>query len=163
MWLSFLRVGAMRYAAFIFLLLAGAVHAQPRYVDARDYPSDEAGWDRFYDLENRLRQGFDAICGDTFCEGEYSNIQHLRFRCSVDGRAGTMGQCMWTLAGSWEEVDPVDGRIHVDGRLWNCAAPLAPGTTVDAFYNALSGRDAIDASLPGTRRSLYGSLADCLN
>lgn len=153
----------MRYLMMLLCLLAGAARAQSRFVDATDFPSHEAGWDTFYDLERRLRIGFDDICGDTFCEGDYSNIQHLRFRCSVDKQAGTMGRCTWVLAGSWEDVNPDDGNILVHSRLWNCAAPLQPGTSVDAFYKALEGRRAIDAPLPGTNQSLYDSLVHCLN
>jgi hypothetical protein len=152
----------MRLLALL-MITTTAAHAAPAYVDAKNFPSQEAGWARFRDLEDRLRRGFDDICGDTFCEGEYSNIQHLRFRCSVKASTGTMGACTWTLAGSAEEVDPADGRIHVDARLWNCAAPLQPGTSVPAFYAALEGRDAIHAALPGGGPSMYDTLADCLN
>ncbi|MCP6576546.1 hypothetical protein NL496_28005, partial [Klebsiella pneumoniae] len=53
------------------------------FIDARNYPSQAAGWERFRAVEARLVRGFDDICGDTFCEGEYHNLQALRFRCSV--------------------------------------------------------------------------------
>jgi hypothetical protein len=155
--------------AWIIALAMALSHAawadEGKYVDAIDYPDDEEGWDRFHDLAGRLTRDFDAICGDTFCEGDYSNIQSLRFRCSVERATGHMGECVWTFAGSYEDIDPKSGRVQVDARIWNCKAPLAPGTSVDSFYAALEGgrwMDAIDAPLPGTKRSLYDGLADCL-
>jgi hypothetical protein len=136
-----------------------------RYVDARHYPDNEQGWDRFLDLEGRLERDFDYICGDTFCEGEYSNIQSLRFRCSVERLSGIMGECIWTFAGSYEEIDPDNGRVQVDAPTWQCRAPLRPGTSIERFYAALNGSrpmDTIDATLPGTTQSIYDGLADCL-
>ncbi|WP_281852823.1 hypothetical protein [Dyella sp. GSA-30] len=138
---------------------------EEKYVDAIHYPDNEEGWSRFYDLAERLTRDFDAVCGDTFCESDYSNIQSLRLRCSVERATGVMGECIWTFAGSYEDVDPVNGRVQVDARVWNCKAPLAAGTSIEHFYAALEGShlmDAIDAPLPGTKLSLYDGLTDCL-
>ena len=63
--------------------LAGAAHAAPAYVDARLFPNQTAGWQRFLAVERSLRQSFDNVCGDTFCEGEYSNLLPMRLRCST--------------------------------------------------------------------------------
>lgn len=147
------------------MALSPAVWAdEEKYVDAVHYPDNEESWDRFYDLAWRLNRDFDAICGDTFCEGDYSNIQSLGLRCSVERATGVMGECIWTFAGSYEDVDPDSGRVQVDARTWQCKAPLLPGTSIESFYAALENRpfDAIDAPLPGTRRSLYDGLTDCL-
>ncbi|WP_250624675.1 hypothetical protein [Pinirhizobacter soli] len=133
----------------------------PVYVDATEYRGGE-GWDAFYDLERRLARDFDDVCGDTFCEGEYSNIQHLRYRCSVRVADGVMGECIWTFAGSNQEVDQASGKVVVDGRIWQCKSPIVPGTTLGEFYQALAGRDAIDAPLPRGGRSIYDGLTDCL-
>ena len=133
----------------------------PVYVDAINYPDNEDGWGAFYDLERRLARGFDDVCGDTFCEGEYSNIQHLRYRCSVRAADGAMGECIWTLAGSNQEVDPTSGKVVVDGRIWQCKSPIMPGTTIGEFYRALAGREAIHARLPRGGGSIYDGLTDC--
>lgn len=138
---------------------------EEKYVDAVHYPDNERGWDRFHDLAGRLARDFDTICGDTFCEGDYSNIQSLRFRCSVERATGLIGECIWTFAGSYEDIDPKSGHVQVDARIWNCKAPLAPGTSIDSFYAALEGarpRGSINAPLPGTKRSIYDGLIDCL-
>jgi hypothetical protein len=143
---------------------AGAFGKQPeRYVDAIDYPVGEGNWDRFYDLERRLFRDFDDVCGDTFCEGEYSNIQALRYRCSIERDTGLMGECIWVLAGSSQTIDPVTGRVIVDAPVWRCRTPLAPGTRADDFFRVLTAsRRPIDEPLPGTQTSIYGGLSDCL-
>lgn len=140
---------------------AAATPASPVYVDAIDYPANEGGWDAFYDLERRLARDFDDVCGDTFCEGEYSNIQHLRYRCSVRAADGVMGECIWTFAGSNQEVDEASGKVVVDGRIWECRSPIVAGTTISEFYRALAGREAIHSRLPHGGRSIYDGLIDC--
>lgn len=156
----FLALSAMALGA-ITPVASTATQAAPAYVDAINYPGDEGGWNAFYDLERRLARGFDDVCGDTFCEGEYSNIQHLRYRCSVRLADAVMGQCIWTFAGSNQEVDQASGKVVVDARIWQCKSPIVPGTTLGEFYRALAGRDAIDAPLPHSRTSLYDGLTDC--
>jgi hypothetical protein len=135
--------------------------ASPVYVDAIDYPTNGGGWDAFYGLERRLARDFNDVCGDTFCEGEYSNIQHLRYRCSVRAADGVMGECIWTFAGSNQEVDKTSGKVVVDGRIWECRSPIMPGTTLGEFYRALAGGDAIHARLPHGSASIYDGLVDC--
>ncbi|HMH69281.1 MAG TPA: hypothetical protein VK519_15325 [Pinirhizobacter sp.] len=157
----FTALSAMALAAATPVGLPTTSQTAPVYVDAIDYPGDEDGWSTFYDLERRLARGFNDICGDTFCEGEYSNIQHLRYRCSVRLADGVMGECIWTFAGSNQEVDPTSGKVVVDGRIWQCKSPIVPGTTIGEFYRALAGRDAIDARLPRGGRSIYHGLTDC--
>lgn len=132
------------------------------YVDARDYPRPGQGHGRFRALEQALVRGFDNICGDTFCEGDYYNLQAMRLRCSVHARSGRLGQCVWTFAGSNAWVAPADGSITVDARDWACALPLAPATPLALLLDTLRGDDAIDQPLPGTRTSTYDSLTSCL-
>jgi hypothetical protein len=106
-----MKVSALPFGLSCALLVAPAAQAFP-YVDLIDYPQQEANWDRFFALEGRLQHGFDAICGDTFCEGEYSDIRALRLRCSVDAVRGTVmsacghlppaiWRCPRTMARSW--------------------------------------------------------------
>ncbi|MCD7097671.1 hypothetical protein LRX76_04430 [Stenotrophomonas sp. MMGLT7] len=61
-------------------LIAGHAAAQPEYVDAIDYPGNADGWEIFHALERRLFLDFEQICGDTFCEGEFSDYRPLRYR-----------------------------------------------------------------------------------
>ena len=144
------------------LLMASAGAAAGEYVDAGSYLRSDAEYEAWYGLQHGLRQNFDDICGDTFCEGDYSNIQSLRFRCSVDKASGALGQCVWLFAASNESVDPATGKVAARFQHWRCRAPLAPGTTLEAFLSALAGERPLYANLPGSERSLYDGLIDCL-
>ncbi len=132
------------------------------FIDARNYPSQAAGWERFRAVEARLVRGFDDICGDTFCEGEYHNLQALRFRCSVEAANGRVEECVWTFTGSTARVDASNGSIVVDAPTWACRAPLAPDTLLSTLLQTLEQREALHARLPGTSSSLYDGLTDCL-
>ncbi|WP_224364472.1 hypothetical protein [Hyalangium versicolor] len=140
-----------------------AAHTTAReYVDVSAYLTSEADIEAWYQLVSGLKQNFDDICGDTFCEGDFSNIQALRFRCSVDRLTGTLGQCVWVFAASNEEIDPATGKIGVDPQTWRCKSPLARGTRISDFLAALAGPSPLTATLPGTQRSIYDGLMDCL-
>jgi hypothetical protein len=133
------------------------------YVDAVHYPGNEQGWDVFHDLERRLQRDFDYICGDTICEGEFSNMQALRYRCSVRQSDGTMGECVWVFAGSNAEIDAAIGKVVTDARTWACRSPLAAQTPVASFYSALAGDRPLRAPLPGSSMTIFDGLFDCLN
>ena len=156
---------ALRMAALCGSMgLAFAVQAGPTYVDARLFPSQAAGWDRFLAVEKALVRGFDDVCGDTFCEGEYSNLQAMRLRCSVHRGSGVLAGCVWTFAGSTAWVKG-DGRIDVDLRSFTCPLPLAAGTRLEDFLRAMEAvppASAIDTPLPGTALSVYDGLTECL-
>lgn len=153
--------------AGMLLLLASCTaiapgHAAGPYADAREYPSEAEGWERFRAVEARLVRGFDAICGDTFCEGEFHNLQPLRFRCSVQAASGRVGECLWTFTGSTARVDTATGRIAVDARTWACRAPLAATTLLPVLLQTLEQDDALHVALPGTPDSIYDGLTACL-
>ncbi|WMJ70405.1 hypothetical protein [Stenotrophomonas sp. 24(2023)] len=147
------------------VLALPATQAAPAYVDARLYPSQAAGWERFRAVERALVRGFDNVCGDTFCEGEYYNLRPLRLRCSVQAVTGVLAGCLWTFTGSNAGVERRSGRITVDVRHYACALPLAAGTTLEALLQALEAAppgEALDVPLPGTRQTVYDGLVDCL-
>jgi hypothetical protein len=88
-----------RFLASVALVLAAAScpaggATAETFIDARSYPTPAAGRERFLALETRLVRGFDEVCGDTFCEGEYHNLQSLRFRCSVNAADGGVEECV---------------------------------------------------------------------
>lgn len=132
------------------------------YVDMWSYLRTDAQIDAWYTLTRQLRHNFDDICGDTFCEGDYSNIESLRYLCSVNSTTGRMGQCVWVFAGSYEDVEPATGKVAVQSQVWRCRTPLVPGTTVDGFLAALAGDEPLYAALPQTDRTIYDGLIDCL-
>jgi hypothetical protein len=139
---------------------SGAAH----FVDAQSFLEDPDDIDAWYQLVAELRSGFDDVCGDTFCEGEYSNYQSLRFRCSVEQTTGTIGSCVWVFAASAEEIAPETGVITVDGRLFACEMPVASGTGIHTLLEELlaPGVDPLKEPLPGSDRSLYDGVAECL-
>ncbi|WP_082576605.1 hypothetical protein [Lysobacter sp. Root604] len=148
-------------------MLAFASHAEAEgrvydYVDAGSYLRNEAAVQVWHGLRQRLRVEFDQICGDTFCEGEYSNIQSLGFLCSADRASGLVGQCVWLFAGSQEEIDPASGRVYVQARSWQCQIPLAPRTAMEALLSLSDADSVLHAPLPGTQASIYDGLMACL-
>lgn len=132
------------------------------YVELGEYLRDASDVEAWYEALYRLRDNFDQICADTFCEGDYSNIQALRLRCSVDSASGSIGRCLWSFAASNEEVDPATGTIRVDAKVWKCRLPLARGTPAQALLAAWAGERPLYAALPGTAKSAYEGLGDCL-
>ncbi|NVJ07060.1 hypothetical protein HUW63_17650 [Myxococcus sp. AM001] len=142
--------------------LASGNTVASRYVDVSAYLTAEADIEAWYQLSASLKQNFDDICGDTFCEGEYSNIESLRFRCSVNALTGRIGQCVWVFAASNEEVDPATGAVTVDAQTWACQVPLAPRTTMQQLLTALAGTSPLYATLPRTQTTIYDGLGDCL-
>jgi hypothetical protein len=140
------------------------VHASPTrspgpYVDAASYlPAGQVG--AWYDLIWKLKKNFDDVCGDTFCEGEFSNLEALRYACSVNQATGRIGECAWTIAGSNEEVDPATGAIEVQKGFWQCRTPLAAGTTLEELLAALAGDQPIYAPLPGSDKTIMEGLID---
>lgn len=151
-----------RRCGFLLAGFVGVAHSAT-YIDAVDYPDHEQGWERFYDLERRLVSDFEDVCGDTFCEGEYSRIQALRYRCSVEKDTGIMGACVWVFAASEQAIDLSTGEVIVRAPVWRCRTPLVGGTRIEDFYLALkAGRGAIHARLPMTDETLYDGLVDCL-
>ncbi|HEY0232838.1 MAG TPA: hypothetical protein VGC55_16450 [Dokdonella sp.] len=135
---------------------------QPHFVVEYEFFTSDAQYEDWYALTTGLRSDFDDICGDTFCEGDYSNLQPLSFHCSVEQVSGRIGSCIWTFAGSYEEIDAASGAISVDARTWNCPTPLAARTKMTALLAALAVSHPLQAPLPGTQTTIYDGLIDCL-
>ncbi|TWI00243.1 hypothetical protein IP90_02789 [Luteimonas cucumeris] len=155
-------------APFLAMTLAGTTvqAGEPavsgNYADTSAYLQSDADIDAWFTLVFSLKDGFDQICGDTFCEGEYSNIESLRYRCSVDQDSGRIGMCVWVFAASDEQIDPATGRIAVHRQFWRCRTPLLLGTTIQQLLVALQGDSPLYAPLPGSDKSIFDGLIDCL-
>lgn len=139
-----------------------AAQAAPEYGDVYAYFTLDAQYEAWYTLTTQLRRNFDDVCGDTFCEGDYANLQSLGYRCSVELSTGRIGRCLWLFAGSYEEIDPATGRFTVHKAFWRCRTPLAPHTTIDALLAALAEDDPLREPLPGSSATIYDGLVDCL-
>jgi len=132
------------------------------HVDARDHPAPGEGAAAFDAMERALVRGFDYICGDTFCEGDHGNLRALQLRCAVNQTDGRVQGCLWSFAGSYAWVERDSPLPMADARTWACPLPLVPGTPLPVLLALLSGRDALDTPLPGSGRSTYDALTDCL-
>jgi hypothetical protein len=131
------------------------------YGDAPDVPGTNQ--DQWFAAEDALQAGFDAVCGDTFCEGDYSNLQALRFACSVRNTTGTLRQCKWLFGGSYNTLDSATGAITVDAKGYKCIVPVKGNVNdLSAALTAAGDTSAIDRTLPGTTGSAYDALLGCL-
>lgn len=152
----------MAGSAPAFAQAAVSTPTSANYVEVGSHLGSDAEITAWYEAFYHLRENFDEICGDTFCEGDYSNIYPLRFSCSVEQSSGMIGRCVWVFAASNEDIDPATGKIQVTPKVWRCRSPLAPKTTVSALLGALAGERPLYAKLPGTSVSIYDGLIDCL-
>ncbi len=59
-------------------------------------------------------------------------------------------------------MNPQNGKILVDSQHWRCRSPLAPKTRVADLIAALNVSNPIRVILPGSSRSIYDGLVDCL-
>jgi hypothetical protein len=134
------------------------------FIDARSYFTEPDDIDSWYALTRDLKAQFDSICGDSFCEGDYSNYESLGMRCSVQQSTGKMGRCLWTFAASTEEIRSDNGGIRIHGRIWKCPMPIVRRHTIHELVRALSasGVEALHSAVPGSTQSFYDGLIDCL-
>ncbi len=133
-----------------------------QYVEAGAALRTDAEVEAWYGITMQLRRQFDEICGDTFCEGDYSNLQPLRFQCAVDARSRRIGTCVWSFAGSQESIDPATGHITSQPGFWQCRIPLVPQTSLDRLLAALDNPQPLYVGLPGSERTVLDGLIDCL-
>lgn len=157
-----LAVGLLWFAASAISAQQAKPSATGRYIDLVTTLQNDDDITTWHSVADALRRDFDMICGDTFCEGDYSNIAALRFACSADAVTGEIGQCVWSFAASDERIDARRGRVHVSIPAWRCVSPLAPHTTVRELLSALAVAHPLNAPLPRTGATLYDGLSDCL-
>jgi hypothetical protein len=142
----------------------GAALDSGGFVDARSYFTAPDEIDSWYALMYDLKSQFDTICGDTFCEGDYSNYESLGVRCSVEQATGKLGRCVWTFAASTEEIRADNGALKIHGQIWKCRLPVPRELAVHELVRVLSSgdADALYTPVPGMNRSFYDALVDCL-
>jgi len=164
------------FAVTLALSLAACGGAQPAagdgesdltaaaYQDADELISSSGGdLDRWRGLKAQLETDFNDVCGDTFCEGDYSNLRPLSLRCSVTLKTGALKSCKYVFAGSYEEITGSTGTVKVTARTFSCAftTTATPKALMDALLSAGS-TPALRRVLPGNTKSIYDSLVGCL-
>jgi hypothetical protein len=136
------------------------------YVDVEDTLAngDEARFEAWRGLYGTLQSNFDDVCGDTFCEGDYSNLEPIRLRCSINSANGVMKNCAYVFAGSYEDITASTGTIKVTAKTFSCHLPVSgiPLTTFMATLTAAGTTPAIRRPLPGLSTSIYDALGGCL-
>lgn len=120
------------------------------------------------DALNSLTQQFNAICGDTFCEGDYSNITSLSIDCSVNVTTKQVAQCIWTFAGSNANIDQDTGLLSIDKQVFECDLGVkGSATDLANFFRSATKTDGTTAGLtgatvPGAGTDLMTVLGGCL-
>lgn len=134
-----------------------------RYIDVEESFTSDQEFERWFELKQALRRDFDNICGDTFCEGDFTNLQALRFRCSVSTGTGQLKSCLWLFAGSYETVTPSTGNIRPTARFFHCKIPVqgTPLQMVDALL-APGSDGPLWRPLPVSGQAIYDTLLNCL-
>lgn len=133
---------------------------QTRYVELGDFVTSDADIERWREIRQKLDAGFDDVCGDTFCEGDYTNLQSLGFTCSVSSKQGRIRECVWTFAASNEAIDAGTGAIAADIPFFECR--FRPTGKVSGLLQSF-GDDPLRSTLPGADTSIYDALGDCFN
>lgn len=133
------------------------------FVDAADNLTEEADINAWYAMAIALRQSFDDVCGDSFCEGEYTNITPLRFRCSMNAETGKLDTCAWVFAASNNERTKKGFHV-VDKADFVCTFPVdaTPAELSATLDPEAGGGDLLDRTLPNSTKSLNDVLIDCL-
>ena len=93
------------------------VERAPAYLDVEETFTSEDDQNRWFDLERGLAQDFDDICGDTFCEGEFTNLQSMAFRCSVAGAHRADRNVPLAVRGQHRVGHALDGKRATDGQV----------------------------------------------
>lgn len=128
------------------------------YVEIQEFGSTPAE-DAWHSINSKLQGEFRRVCGDTFCEGEFSNLTALRLYCSVTSKHATIHDCAWAFTASRHEVDTVTAAVIPNAVTYQCH--FKPETTGPALIALLQGSDdALHAALPGMG-SIYDTLGDC--
>ncbi len=130
-----------------------------KYRELVEYLNERGDFLPWWQARKRLVKAFDEACGDTFCEGDYSDISGLALACAVDDALGTVKSCTWSFAGNYFTVT-TKGKVSAHPRTWSC--PVAIDAPADTLVATLSGDEPLHAALPGRTTTLMDALIDCL-
>ena len=131
------------------------------YAELGDYlwNTGDPGGDAWEATKNTLNAQFQDVCGDTFCEGDFSDYSGLRFSCAVNANTKKVSRCTWTFAAA--EMD-VDAKGAIQSTIKNARCYVNVNALETDLRTALSGADPIHAKLPGQTTSIYDALVGCL-
>lgn len=171
---SLLFVAAVCYGGPVFAAPQAKPKVSDSFTNADQFYGNYAlqqGIERFdfYGAVHGLEKQFDYICGDTFCEGEYSNLKSLDLDCSINQATQAVASCLWTFAGSYTEIDATTGSIEVQSAVKTCDIGFVGNAkTLATFLRQASrpGKGRIEGfrevKVPGRDKALMEVLTDCL-
>jgi hypothetical protein len=134
----------------------------PKYVEPIDYYKSSSSQTKWRNTQAALKNGFDNICGDTFCGGDFGDLQSLDFICSVTKSTGNVKSCAWIFGGSYLGVNPKTGAVGPTTDSWTCPVPVK-GTIGQLISTLGSSPGAIQQPLPGETTSAYDAIGNnCL-
>lgn len=138
-----------------------ATPAKVFYEELGDYlwNTGDPGGDAWDATKSTLNSQFYDVCGDTFCEGDFSDYSGLRFSCAVNLNTQKVSRCTWTFAAA--QLD-IDSKGAIQSTIKNDRCYVEVNATQTDFRNALSGADPLNAKLPGKTTSIYDALVGCL-
>jgi len=165
---------------FVAGLLGGCAPVSDSIYDPGDDPGDDSAGDasalgrtRYVPIEDvldreelatwaQVRTGldnaFDDVCGDTFCGGDWSNLEPLDLSCSASTKRRQIRECVWTFGASQELVD-AGGSIAASIPIFTCR--FAPKGAAHHLVRALAAGDPLRALLPYSDESLYDVIGGC--
>ena len=103
-----------------------------------------------------------AVCGDTFCSSDYSDLQSMQLACAITKSTGNVKGCTWAFAGSFTTV-ATSGELALTSKAWQC--PVAVKGTIAQLIAAETSTtdtdDGVHRVLPGGIDA-YDSISGCL-
>jgi len=140
--------------------------AAASYADVEEWANEQGddAWQTWMGIIGTLKQDFDDVCGDTFCGGDYSNLEPLRFRCSINTTTQVLKNCSYVFGGSYEVVNPTTGTIKVNAKTFSCHISVT-GIKLSDFESTLTAAGStapLQRTLPGKSESIYSSLIGCI-
>jgi hypothetical protein len=136
------------------------------YADVEEWANeqgDDAYW-TWRGIIDTLAKDFGDVCGDTFCGGDYSNLDPLRFRCALNTTTGVLKNCTYVFAGSYETVNATTGTIKVNAKTFSCHVSVTGIKLADfeAALTAAGSTPPLRRALPGKTTSIYDALGGCI-
>ena len=132
------------------------------YDDAIDHLSD-ADLARFTTLRTKLASSFDDICGDTYCGGDYNEIEPLELTCSITVATGAVKQCAYVFGGTYATLNDKTGTVTSHAKTFTCKFTVnGTMTTLLDTLMAANVTDPLQTALPGATTTIYDALGGCL-
>jgi hypothetical protein len=145
---------------------SAAATASASYADVEEWANEQGddAWQTWIGISSTLKHDFDDVCGDTFCGGDYANLEPLRLRCSLNTATQVLKNCSYVFAGSYETVNATTGTIKVNAKTFSCHISVT-GIKLSDFEATLTAAGTtapLQRTLPGKSESIYSSLIGCI-